>query len=363
MKILFLLHSYYKYNQGGAELQVKYITEYLRDRDFEVHYLFLNKEKIKAVDNDIQLYSIKKSLIGEKLFGKLYYYKKVLDKLNQIKPDIVYHRNLSTFALPVVKYCKSHDCKAFLHLALISDVEKKLSWNQRILLNIVEYYGRKQILMKFDKIIAQAKYQDELLQKNFDRKADLILFNMHPFPEEKIEKTNKVKVLWIANLKSWKQPEKFIELANECTDTNAEFIMIGRDSNDNESRMLKENIDKIKNLTYLGELPISEVNNKLANSDIFVNTSLYEGFPNTFIQAWMREVPVVSLCVNPDNVLSDHNIGFYSKTLAQMIKDIQKLILDKQLRKNIGKDAKSYSFKYHSLVNIDEIVSLIQEGK
>jgi len=363
MKILFLLHSYYKYNQGGAELQIKYIAEYLNKKGFEIHYLFLYKEEIDVIENNIHLYSIKKSVIGEKLLGKLCYYNKVLDKLNQINPNIVYHRNLSTFALPVVKYCNNNNCKSFLHLAHIQDVEDSLKLNKRIVANILDKYGRRTILTKFDKVIAQAEYQDILLKENFKRKADLILPNMHPYPKEKIFKNEKIKVLWIANFKSWKQPEKFIELANKCQDVDVEFIMIGRDSNDEQSRILKKDISKLNNLTYIGEISVDEVNQYLSNSHIFVNTSLSEGFPNTFIQSWMREVPVVSLHVNPDNILTINNIGFYSKTLIQMIKDIKLLIEDNQLRKTMGKNAKKISMRRYSLQNIDDIIKLIKMKK
>jgi glycosyltransferase involved in cell wall biosynthesis len=360
MKILFLLHSYHKYNQGGAELQIKYIAEYLNEKGFDIHYLFLYKEEMDTVDNNIHLYSIKKSPLGEKLLGKFCYFNKVLDKLNHIKPDIVYHRNLSTFALPVVKYCKDNNCKSFLHLAHIQDVEDILKINKKVVANILDRYGKKEILTKFDKVIAQAQYQDTLLQENFNRKSDLILPNMHPYPEEEIVKDKKIKVLWIANFKAWKQPEKFIKLAKACTDVNAEFIMIGRDSNDDRSKRLKENISKLNNLKYLGELPIEEVNQYLATSHIFVNTSISEGFPNTFIQSWMREVPAVSLHVDPDDVMSLNNIGFHSKTLEQMVVDVKRLINDSKLRKDMGSDAKEYANKMYSLKNIDKIIELIK---
>ena len=48
----------------------------------------------------------------------------------------------------------------------------------------------------------------------------------------------------------------------------------------------------------------AEVNALLEHTDLLVNTSDYEGFSNTFIQAWMRRVPVVSLRVDPDRLLS-----------------------------------------------------------
>ena len=51
------------------------------------------------------------------------------------------------------------------------------------------------------------------------------------------------------------------------------------------------------------------MNRLLARSHIFVNTSTHEGFPNTFIQSWLREVVVVSLQVDPDQVLERQQVG------------------------------------------------------
>ena len=75
--------------------------------------------------------------------------------------------------------------------------------------------------------------------------------------------------------------------------------MIGRPGEPARYGALHQQMKLLPNLDYLGEQPIERVNSEIAASDVLVTTS-YEGFPNTFIQAWLRGVPVVSNGVDPD---------------------------------------------------------------
>ncbi len=359
MKILFLVHDYYKYNQGGAELQIKYMIEYLNDRGFDIHYLFLHDKEMDYIDDNIHLYSIKESIFAEKIMGKFFYHNRVLKKLKEIKPDIIYHAVLSNFVLPAIEYSKTANCKVLIHLVSSANVKKRIKFSKMVVRDIIEFYGKTKSLKRADKIIAQAKYQDELLQKNFDREADLMVYNSIPVFTEKLKKGNKVKIIWVANLKRLKQPNLFIELAKKF-DNSIEFIMIGRDSDDVQIKTSMDEISQINNLKYLGEMSMEEVNREIGDAHILVNTSLYEGFPLTFIQAWMREVPVVSLNVNPDNIIIENRIGFYSKTFDQMVKDIKTLVEDRELREEMGKRAKKHSLNEYSMKNIDDIIEIFK---
>jgi glycosyltransferase involved in cell wall biosynthesis len=167
--------------------------------------------------------------------------------------------------------------------------------------------------------------------------------------------------MWVANLKSIKQPEIFIRIAKELHPvTGAEFIMVGKMQGSTIwCDRIKKNIKNTKGLDYLGGVSQEKVNDLLNQSSLLVNTSKVEGFSNTFIQAWMRKVPVISLHVDPDSLLQTKQIGRLSGKYEQLKQDVKELIENNELRKTIGENAYQYSTEHHSFENIKKIVNLM----
>ena len=109
-------------------------------------------------------------------------------------------------------------------------------------------------------------------------------------------------------------------------------------------------------IDVMGELPNQEVNTLLEEAHLLVNTSKHEGFSNTFIQAWMRKVPVVSLKVDPDHIIQDHGIGYCSNTFDSLVAHTVELLADHNLREEMGEKAREFAVKNLSLNNMDRIL-------
>ena len=45
-KILFIINSKYEFSKGGAELQAKYISEYLSKNNYDVYYLYISPKEV-----------------------------------------------------------------------------------------------------------------------------------------------------------------------------------------------------------------------------------------------------------------------------------------------------------------------------
>jgi glycosyltransferase involved in cell wall biosynthesis len=114
-----------------------------------------------------------------------------------------------------------------------------------------------------------------------------------------------------------------------------------------------------ENIEYLKELTIEQVNEVLREAHILINTSDYEGFSNTYIQAWMRKIPVVALNSDPDNILINKRIGFHSKTFHQMVKDVRILIENEKLRVEMGERARKYAISHFSVKNAEKFLDLL----
>lgn len=140
-------------------------------------------------------------------------------------------------------------------------------------------------------------------------------------------------VLWVSMIRTWKRPELMFQLAESLP--HVRFRMIGGMSsrtNDVESfrlyHELEERARRLPNLEFLGFLPYHEVDRHFDEASLFINTSDYEGFPNTFLQAWARGIPTVSFvdCGAED---SQGRIGFVARDQEDMRQTVSRLLADR----------------------------------
>jgi glycosyltransferase involved in cell wall biosynthesis len=348
MKITVLLQASSRFIKGGSELQADLIMNELVKAGHEVscvsdmmgepgpglegvEYIYLKSRGRKfAVWNFVPLMKI----------------------LKRLDPDIIYQRFRVPYTGLAAWYAKRSHCKMVFNMANVKDPRKnKVPWNRMFAFNfIIEHLGRYGI-RNVDEIVAQTHDQRQALRENFGRDC-VVIRNGHPVPEPPFEKKNPPIVLWVSNVKPVKRLELFLDLARDLRDTPARFVYVGRPADNKFYSVPEEKLNHSGNVTYLGELPYEETNELIAGASVLVNTSVSEGFPNTFVQAWLRETPVVSLDVDPDRLLQTEGIGYCSGSAEKLAGDVKALLEDTAKRRQMGERARRYAVEHHDITRI-----------
>jgi glycosyltransferase involved in cell wall biosynthesis len=81
----------------------------------------------------------------------------------------------------------------------------------------------------------------------------------------------------------------------------------------------------LPNLEVLGFLPLQEVEKHFDRASVFVSTSEAEGFPNVFLQAMRRGIPIVSF-VDPDGIIRGNpELGVVVDSEESLLAAVQEL--------------------------------------
>lgn len=352
--------------QGGAEYQLLLLSEALARRGYHVDYVYTDRGT-PLCDSIVHRTPLRLPALVRRL---AYPYQILLapqlfKRLDALEPDLIINRVGSAFTGICAWFGKRRSVPVVWHIADITDVKppplprnrtRPLAWIDRKCLN----YG----IAHSKEIIAQANYQDELLQVNFGRSASAVIPNFHPAPAHAPLKDERPLVVWVANIKPKKRPEAFIQLANRLAGkSDARFVMIGRPAGGRYQQAINRLLTASAHVEFLGECGIERVNEILERAWVFVNTSMVEGFPNTFIQAWLRNVAVVSLDFDPDGLLRELGLGRKSGDLDRLCEDVQELIENPIAREKLTRAALEHAHRHHSVDgSVDRIAALIESA-
>lgn len=361
MHICFLMPVHWSYGLGGAELQVRYIIDYIqRHTSHEVSIICC----AAAQDSDagVPIYRSRPCLPLRRYTLATDYFS-ITSHLRRLAPDVVYTRTSTPLVGFAARFCQRFNKKLVYHIAHINDVTPIAEQRSPDIIRRIERPLYEYGLRRAQVIIAQAKYQATLLQQNYGLVPTAVISNFHPIPPYQKKTSDSLIILWVANLKPAKRPEFFVELAERCADIEqAKFVMIGALQNP-IYRSLLDRAKQLSNFTYLGHKPIEDVNDYFATAHIFVNTSHIdgEGFPNTFIQAWSRGAPVLSLEVDPDQILERCEVGRQCRNDFELLESkLRELVVDERLLQEMSHQVHEFAASHYGEANCARIVELIE---
>jgi len=210
-------------------------------------------------------------------------------------------------------------------------------------------------------VIAQTEKQRRLMEENFHR--DIVLIrNGIPIPESPLVlspghgttpegigmKDGRPDFLWVGSLRRMKRAELFIELARRVPE--ARFTLIGGKFRDADySREIVEAARATQNLRHIEFVPPGEIDSYYAAAYALVNTSSLEGFPNTYLHAWVHGAPVLTAEIDPDDLISRHSLGIVGGTFEGLVAAVRTLASDRALRGAMSERASAYVRAHHDI--------------
>ncbi len=348
-RLFIVIPTHWSDRIGGSQLQMYFISQHPPIQEyFDIR--FVCRRFTTAQHEQIGIYSVKSKFLrgGLALIEESI---RLLTLLLREKPDVVM-QTVSCVYTGVVGLYGRINPKCLTVWRAASD--KTFESEKFSLRNIHHFFENMMVDMgirRFKRIVVQSHIQNNLLMQKYGRTADRVISNYQPGDVEEVEKpVGKWRVVWIANIKKIKQPEVFINMCSQFQNrTELEFVMIGRlpDSKryQNEIRAL---LDSTSNIEFLGPLSLEKANIELSRSHVLVNTSEYEGMSNTFIQAWMRSVPVVTLTADPDNIIRDQCLGISCKNQCEtLVQTISELPVNDKSFVEMGVRARNYAVSAH----------------
>lgn len=210
-----------------------------------------------------------------------------------------------------------------------------------------------------DAVVCRSREQQAWLQTRYKRTGVLIRTG-HPVvthvPGEKST------ILWVGRMHPLKQPQMFLDLAERLPSERCMMIAMRDGVHQSLFKSISERAATLTNVTLHKDVPWKEIGHFFAQAKLFVNTSTYEGFPNTFVQAAMHGVPILSWTVDPDRVLADHRIGCCAAgSFDRLVASAEKLCASEELRTEQGRRAVVYASQHHDLGrSVNELKALLQ---
>ncbi|MBT8123834.1 MAG: glycosyltransferase family 4 protein [Gammaproteobacteria bacterium] len=192
-----------------------------------------------------------------------------------------------------------------------------------------------------DAVVCQTQTQAQMMKKNYGLDSTVI-----PMPSEAPEaETSQVEVvhrtpkgfnlLWVGRTVKVKRLEWFLDIAEMLPEATLHIVGSANRSSEDSIEQL-ERAKSISNVIVHGRISDQELFALYQDAFALCCTSIVEGFPTTFLEAWKIGLPVITT-FDPDDIILKSGAGRVVASPEEFVFNLNKLRDDKPMYDNISK--------------------------
>lgn len=324
---------------GGIAVQMYFWAQVFAENGWTV-YSFTEKQK-KTVKLDNIIFKPVRKIQQVNFFFQWW---RSLKYMLSIRPQIVIYRGANRHLLPLALFTKMLRIKLVFFSA--SDVNfepgKELvgsEFNRKLYHHSIHYIRY---------FVTQNQHQHDTLLHHYGKES-LTMFNIWGHtPAKGQEELPQGDVVWVANFRKLKRAEWVIGAARKLTQYH--FVLAGGSRGGSDLAYFEEmrhHADGLSNVTFLGGRSFFYTNELVSHSKVLLCTSTFEGFPNTFLQAWSNSLPVIST-VDPSGIIAANGLGEIVASEEELVVALRHVLDNKGYYKKLCASVADFFPKNHA---------------
>jgi glycosyltransferase involved in cell wall biosynthesis len=257
----------------------------------------------------------------------------------------VYYQNTAEYVTGQAAYwCRTNGRGFVFSVANDWDCDPVVIARRRLRERKLYLYG----LRHADAVIAQTRTQQEILRTAHNVRSLVIpmpspptdggLFSIAPNPD-------RIRVVWVGRIAEAKRLDWLLDVAEQAPHIVFDVAGTGNPSTE-YSEALVERGRRLANVRMLGRVERERIPDLYRGAACLCCTSVHEGFPNTFLEAWSQGIPVVST-FDPDGLIDSRGLGGVAADRAGLVARIEQTIASPEHWMAVSKRCREYYLANH----------------
>ncbi len=335
---------------GGAEVQRMLVARELATRGHDISFVTHDHGQPDGiVHNGIRVYKMCSREAGLPILRFFHpRWSSLCDAMTRASADIYIQRTAGVETGQTAWWCRRHGKRFILSIANDPECDRRLGGKRQLRERWFYRYG----LKRADHVIAQTHRQRQMLAENFGINATVIR-SCAPDPGPPadlvaVHKNEGSRLLWIGRFSAQKRLDRLLSLAERCTDAHFDIVGGGNPPADIQASVSK--LSALPNVTLHGFIPYGKMNDFYRRASLLLSTSAWEGYPNVFIEAWSRGIPVVST-IDPDDVIMTNGLGAIGESTTELRDGIHRLLSDETMLQTCSHNARRFFVENHTIAS------------